>query len=135
MYLKNNFEMYCTLSAKHVNGFSFSLMSYLGGDSTEGIVFNSWVDVADELVVDDVFVQYSTRGIDFGLRNRIQKVAPSNIGINIIMSIVLTGVTPNVISPAYDTAPIIPAPPVPEDHVDMTFLEFIFQIKFMYANR
>lgn len=62
-------------------------------------------------------------GIDFGLRNSIQKAAPSIIGTLSIISIVCTGDTPNAMRPAYDTAPMIPAPPVPDDHVDITFLQ------------
>lgn len=62
-------------------------------------------------------------GIDFGLRSNIQKAAASITGTTNIVNIVLTGDTPNAMSPAYETEPMIPAPPVPEDHVDITFLK------------
>ena len=44
-------------------------------------------------------------------------------GLISMMSRVTRGVTPIAVSPAYDKAPNKPAAPVPDDHVDTTFLE------------
>lgn len=57
-----------------------------------------------------------------GLRNKIQKAAPSIKGTHNIINMVLTGPTPNDRKIAYEDAPTIPAPPVPELHVEITFL-------------
>lgn len=45
-----------------------------------------------------------------------------------INKIVLTGDRPSEIRAAYENDPKIPAPPVPEDHVEMTFL-YVFRKK------
>lgn len=61
-------------------------------------------------------------GIVFGFRSNTQNVAPSSSGTLSIISIVLTGVMPISIRAAYKKLPKMPAPPVPLDHVLMTFL-------------
>lgn len=71
--------------------------------------------VCDEL--SDSFMEFV-----HGLRSNSQKVPASIIGTANIINIVLNGVTPYEIKAAYEKLPKIPAPPVPEDHVDMTFL-------------
>lgn len=62
-------------------------------------------------------------GIVHGLRNNNQNVTPSNTGTINMTSIVFRGERPIEIKAAYEKLPKIPAPPVPDDHVDMTFLE------------
>lgn len=57
------------------------------------------------------------------MRNKIQKAAPSIKGTLNMSSIVFTGDTPKAMRAAYEVAPIMPAPPVPDDHVDITFLK------------
>lgn len=57
-----------------------------------------------------------------GRRSINQNATASNAGTTNITSKVATGVKPNSINPAYDSAPITPAPPVPDDHVEITFL-------------
>lgn len=59
-----------------------------------------------------------------GLRSSTQNAAPSINGTLNINNIVLTGDTPNDINAAYEKLPKMPAPPVPDDHVDITFLSF-----------
>lgn len=52
-----------------------------------------------------------------------------------IMSIINNAVfKPSVASAAYDKDPRIPAPPVPEDHVETTFLNIKFNSKCTYFN-
>lgn len=39
------------------------------------------------------------------------------------MRMVVFGVSPSPVSPVYESDPAMPAPPVPEDQVEITFLE------------
>lgn len=61
-------------------------------------------------------------GIVFGFRSNNQNVAPSITGTINIMYIVSTGEMPYEIKAAYEKLPKIPAPPVPDDHDDITLL-------------
>lgn len=57
-----------------------------------------------------------------GLRSIIQKENASSAGKSNIINIVSRGLTLSARSEAYESEPITPAPPVPDDHVDTTFL-------------
>lgn len=52
----------------------------------------------------------------------IQNAITSIIGTSNIINNVVRESIPKARKPAYETAPITPAPPVPDDHVDTTFL-------------
>lgn len=71
-----------------------------------------------------------------GRRKSPQNTIASMTGIEIIISIVFTGVTPSEMRPAYEREPKTPAPPVPEDHVDTTFLKKnnLFEMQFVTYN-
>ena len=51
-------------------------------------------------------------------------------GTMVITSRVFRGESPTDVKPAYDRAPNIPAPPVPEEYADITFLEKKLQKNF-----
>lgn len=74
--------------------------------------FGAWLNRGSE----------SLFGIVLGLRSNTQNVAPSSSGTLNIISIVFTGVMPISVRAAYRKEPKMPAPPVPLDHVLMTFL-------------
>lgn len=61
-------------------------------------------------------------GIEFGFRSRTQNVNASSSGMVDINKIVLKGDKPSEIRAAYEKDPSMPAPPVPLDHVLITFL-------------
>ena len=63
-----------------------------------------------------------------GWSSMSQKVAAWIIGTNNITKSVALELKNNV-SPAYDSAPITPAPPVPDDQVDITFLKMEMFLK------
>lgn len=118
----NNDGIYFNLFFNPINGFSSSLNS--------GCVPSTSFESLDcSFKVKSLFtmssVDESTNCEDNlrGRRNTPQKAIASKIGTTIIISIVSTGVTPSEIRPAYEREPITPAPPVPDDHVDITFLK------------
>lgn len=68
------------------------------------------------------FVADSVGFIVVGRLSRPQKTMASITGTQSISNNVLIGVIPNRMRPAYEREPMTPAPPVPDDQVDITFL-------------
>lgn len=62
-------------------------------------------------------------GILFGDRSKIQNAVATITGTTSIISMVSVGVKPSEISAAYEKDPRIPAPPVPDAYVEITFLQ------------
>lgn len=103
----------------------YRILSASVNDSTDSIFLlphskSNWLSIellaALNLSLDTFF------GMQLGFLSKIQNAAPSRSGTLNIRSIVFTGEIPTATRPAYDSDPIIPAPPVPDDHVDITFL-------------
>lgn len=121
MYLSSD-GTYLIFAFRPISGFSSSLSSCELSISS-ALPFN-WFSV---LMLASVVLMVLLEPVDrlgtiFGRRSTPQKATASMAGTTIIISIVVTGVTPNAISPAYEREPMTPAPPVPDDHVDITFL-------------
>lgn len=74
-------------------------------------------------------ISESFLGMAHGLRSKKKNVIASIHGTTNIIHIVLMGETPSEISAAYENDPKIPAPPVPLDHVLITFLRKFSQKK------
>lgn len=123
MYLSSD-GTYLIFAFRPINGFSSSLSSSELSISS-ALPFNSFsfsVLMLASVVLMVLLEPVDRFGSIFGRRSTPQKATASIAGTTIIISIVVTGVTPNAMSPAYEREPMTPAPPVPDDHVDITFL-------------